>query len=189
MILLIDNYDSFTFLLKDYLLQCNLKVEVLRNDEIDGESVFKKNPEAIVFSPGPKTPLDAGNLMQIIEASKYTIPLLGICLGHQAIAISFGATLSLALKPMHGKTSTINCTAHPLFENIPETFSVMRYHSLVIHDIEKTLLQPIAKTVDGELMAFVHPEKKIAGIQFHPESILTQHGLQLIKNWSAWYKL
>lgn len=186
MVLLIDNYDSFTFILKDYLEQLGLTINVFRNDEITANEVYELKPQAIVLSPGPKTPNDAGNLLAIIEKCWNEIPMLGICLGHQAIGQFFGATLSHAQAPMHGKTSEVFFEPHPVFNQIENPMTVMRYHSLIISEFENTNLKSIASTASGENMAVVHQQKKICGIQFHPESILTPKGLQLLRNWTVW---
>ncbi|MDB5282894.1 MAG: pabA [Bacteroidota bacterium] len=156
---------------------------MLRNDEKSVEEIAAINFSSAIISPGPKTPHEAGVTMSFIERFYQTKPILGICLGHQAIGEFFGAKLVKAHKPMHGKTSLITHNEHFLFKNLPSQFEVMRYHSLVIEEIEKTPLKVIAQTLDGEVMAVGHPEYKIAGVQFHPESILTPPGLAVMRNW------
>ncbi len=183
MVLLIDNYDSFTYMLRDYVMQCGQDCLVVRNDEMTVAEIGEKHFDSIIISPGPKSPADAGITLDVIRTFKDTAPILGICLGHQAIGQVYGAELVAAIKPMHGKTSVIRHTAHPIFKNIPEQIEVMRYHSLILENVASTELQVIAETSTGEIMAIAHPEKKIAGLQFHPESILSPYGLQMIKNW------
>lgn len=183
MVILLDNYDSFTYNLRDYILQCGKECRVIRNDEMSLDEIEQLNFSSAIISPGPKTPHQAGITIKFIERFHKTKPVLGICLGHQAIGEFFGATLAKAIKPMHGKTSNITHTNNYLFNNLPAQFDVMRYHSLVLHNLDKTELQVTATTNEGEVMAFAHPVHKIAGVQFHPESVLTPHGLQLLKNW------
>lgn len=183
--LLVDNFDSFTHILADYIRQLKIECTVLRcDDEKLNDAAFVETFDRIVLSPGPGKPGDEGYSMQLIEKYHQSKPILGICLGHQALGIFFGAKLRKAKEPMHGITSKINCAMHPLFEGLPEQFEVMRYHSLVIDDLGGTGLQPIAQTIDdGEIMAIQHESLPLTGIQFHPESILTEHGLQLLANW------
>lgn len=188
MILLLDNYDSFTFNLQHCLLQLNAECLVKRNDECSAGEILEMNLEAIVLSPGPGRPLGAGVMDELIAKSFDKIPILGICLGHQAIGEFFGAQLVHAKNIMHGKTSELIFENHFLFQNIQQPFEVMRYHSLILEGIEKTTLKIIARTKENEPMAIIHPEKKIFGVQFHPESILTPQGMQLIKNWWKWIK-
>jgi anthranilate synthase/aminodeoxychorismate synthase-like glutamine amidotransferase len=183
LILLLDNYDSFTYNLRDYILQCGKECRVIRNDEMSLDELEKLNFSSAIISPGPKTPHEAGITMKCIERFYKEKPLLGICLGHQAIGEFFGTKLIKAKKPMHGKTSVISHNKSFLFKNLPNEFEVMRYHSLILNDVEKTELQITAKTKENEVMAIAHTHFKIAGVQFHPESILTPHGLQLMKNW------
>lgn len=189
MLLLLDNYDSFTYNLLDYFLQLNVKVEVVRNDEYSIEELKKINPQGIVLSPGPGIPKNAGITMQVIEAFYQSIPMLGVCLGHQAIGEYFGANLEKAKVPMHGKTSIVNHTQKGLFKNIPQNIEVMRYHSLVIKNVQNNM-EVIAKTdlPDGrqgmdEVMAIQHKTFPVYGVQFHPESILTKNGLSILDNW------
>lgn len=147
------------------------------------EEISALDFSSAVISPGPKRPSDAGITMKFIEHFHTLKPILGVCLGHQALGEFFGAKLIKAILPMHGKTSPITHTDHFLFKNLPDEFEVGRYHSLVLVDVEKTPLQVIAQTDQQEIMAIAHPQLPIAGVQFHPESILTPHGLQIIKNW------
>ncbi|MCX6198726.1 MAG: aminodeoxychorismate/anthranilate synthase component II [Bacteroidetes bacterium] len=183
MVLLLDNYDSFTYNLRDYILQCGKECHVIRNDEMSLDEIEKLNFSSAIISPGPKTPSEAGITMKFIESFHQTKPILGICLGHQAIGEFFGAKLVKAIRPMHGKTSNITHNRNYFFKNLPDEFDVMRYHSLILKELEKTELQITATTKDGDAMAITHPTLKIVGMQFHPESILTPHGLQLMKNW------
>jgi anthranilate synthase/aminodeoxychorismate synthase-like glutamine amidotransferase len=186
MVLLIDNYDSFTYNLQDYLQQIGLDCEVFRNDV--SLEVLKKRPyEALVLSPGPGKPEDAGNLMAIIEHFQQELPILGICLGHQALALHFGASIKKAALPMHGKISTITCIDDPIFENIPPVFQVVRYHSLITHELPPQLTI-LARTEQNEIMAYRHINLPIYGLQFHPEAVLTEFGLQLLKNWHSGYQ-
>lgn len=183
MVLLIDNYDSFTYNLYDYIQQIGLDCKVVRNDELSLSEIELLEFSSVVISPGPKTPKEAGITIPVIENFFNKKPILGICLGHQAIGEFFGAKLSKADVPVHGKTSLIKHTDHFIFNNLPEQFEVMRYHSLLLRDVEKTPLKIIASSAKNEVMAVAHPELKIAGLQFHPESILTQHGLAILRNW------
>ena len=186
MILLLDNYDSFTYNLWHYLLQLNEQCIVKRNDEISIEEIRKLNPKAIVLSPGPGRPGDSGTMNQVIKHFYETIPFLGICLGHQAIGEFFGAKLLHADKPMHGKTSELIFKNHFLFQKISSPLMVMRYHSLLLKEVENTRLKIIAATKEQEIMAIEHPDYKIIGLQFHPESILTPDGMTMLHNWWQW---
>lgn len=182
-ILLIDNYDSFTYNLYDYFLQLGTDCNVVRNNVLSIEEIHQLSFDAIVLSPGPKKPVDAGFMMELIKYYYDKVPLLGICLGHQGIGQFFGASLQKSKLPMHGKTSVIQHTQHPLFRNIPKQYKVMRYHSLLLNQLEQTPLVSIAYTERNENMAIAHSDLPIYGVQFHPESILTEHGLQLLGNW------
>ena len=186
-ILLIDNYDSFTYNLYDYFLQLGVSCIVLRNDECTLQEIQQRQFDAIVFSPGPQKPKDAGLMMALLNEYHDQLPILGICLGHQGIGEYFGAHLEKATLPVHGKAHSIYTQAHPLFQGLPEHFKVMRYHSLILRHIEKTPLQNIAQTKDGEIMAIAHKDLPICGLQFHPESILTEHGLAMLNNWLNHY--
>ena len=183
-ILLIDNYDSFTYILRDYLLQAGATAcTTIRNDTHTIAQIRQLNFDAIVISPGPKRPEDAGISLKVIAVFHRYIPILGICLGHQAIGMYLGATVRKSTVPVHGKTSTIYHNGHSLFEGLPSQFSVMRYHSLIIDDLENTDIVPIAHTQDGICMAAVHQTWPLTGLQFHPESILTEYGLEMLGNW------
>ncbi|GAA4464630.1 aminodeoxychorismate/anthranilate synthase component II [Nemorincola caseinilytica] len=181
---LIDNYDSFTRILWHYLLQTGHECAVYRNDEIGLDELRALAPERLIISPGPETPLQAGISMSAIAHFHDKIPILGVCLGHQALGMYFGARLVHAGYPMHGKTSQVRHTGHPLFAGIPSPFAAMRYHSLVIEGLEGTGLEAIAHT-DDAIMAMTHTHYPCVGVQFHPESVGTEHGLQLIRNWAC----
>lgn len=185
MVLLIDNYDSFTYNLYDYILQLNRHCTVVRNDELSIEEIEKLEFESIVISPGPCRPESSGITNEIIAKYHLSKPILGVCLGHQALGEFFGAKLEKAIKPVHGKTSNIKLSAHPIFKDLGNSSEVMRYHSLVLQDV-KAPLKVIATTNKNEVMAVVHESLPLAGIQFHPESILTKDGLKILVNWFEW---
>ena len=183
MLLMIDNYDSFTYNLVQYFYGLDQEVEVYRNDEIGLEEIKKRKPDYIVISPGPCTPKEAGMSVEIIENFKYEKPILGVCLGHQCIGSAFGSKIIPAKELMHGKLSNIKHKGSGIFSNIPNEFKATRYHSLVIE--EETMsddLEVNARTEDGTIMAIQHKNLPIVGLQFHPESISTQHGLQMLSN-------
>lgn len=185
MILVIDNYDSFTYNLVDYIgKSSDQTIEVYRHDAITCNEIKAKNPFAIVISPGPKTPSEAGISKDVIKTFGESIPLLGVCLGHQAIGDVFGGTIIRAGKLMHGKTSQMTHTQHPLFKNVPNPFTATRYHSLVIDP--KTVpacLEVISRSNDdNEIMAVAHKQFPIYGVQYHPESICTPDGLTMLQN-------
>lgn len=182
-ILIVDNYDSFTYNLFDYFCQLGTDCQVIRNDELSFEEFCNLEFDGLVFSPGPKRPADAGHLLSLIDFFHTKKPILGICLGHQGIGEYFGATLSKTRIPMHGKTSDIKHIEHPLFDAIPQWYTVMRYHSLGLENLADTPLEVLAETKEGEIMALAHRELPIFGVQFHPESILTEHGIALLENW------
>lgn len=181
MVLLIDNYDSFTYNLYDYILQLGLACVVVRNDEKTLAEIKLLQFDCLVISPGPGVPDNAGITNELIDYYYNKKPILGICLGHQALGVFFGAKLVKSLVPTHGKTSTLYFEEHELFSNIQKEFEVMRYHSLVIEDLKLPLIT-IANTAAKEIMAFAHEDLPIVGIQFHPESILTENGLLLMSN-------
>ncbi len=184
---LIDNYDSFSYILLDYLMQTGNECIVYRNDELTLQQLIDINPRRIILSPGPETPLQAGITMDTVQHFHSCIPILGVCLGHQALGMFFGAELRRAAYPMHGKTSLIKHNGHPLFKNIPSSFEVMRYHSLIIDGLAGTPLSSIAAADDGTVMALAHATFPCLGVQFHPESVGTPYGLQLLKNWAEMY--
>ena len=185
MILVIDNYDSFTYNLVDYIGQkTDEPIQVFRNDALSLEDISDLNPSKIVISPGPKSPLDAGISNEIVLQFGIKIPLLGVCLGHQCIGNVFGAKIVQAKYLMHGKVSSIEYNEHQLFDGLSNPFEATRYHSLVIDPATvPDCLRVIARSVDdGEIMAVVHEKFPIYGVQFHPESICTPEGLDLIDN-------
>lgn len=184
---LIDNYDSFTYILHHYLLQTGNEVVVYRNDEITVDELSRLKPSRLIISPGPETPLQAGICMDAIAYFHNKIPILGVCLGHQALGMFFGAKLIHAPFPMHGKTSEITHNGHKLFEGMPSPATAMRYHSLIVQGFEGTGLQALAHAEDKSIMALAHDTHPCTGIQFHPESIGTKHGMQLLKNWAVMY--
>jgi para-aminobenzoate synthetase component 2 len=183
MILVIDNYDSFTYNLVQYLGELGACPEVRRNDQTTVEEIVHMAPERIVISPGPKTPSEAGICLEVIEKLAGRIPILGVCLGHQAIGQAFGGKVIRAPQLMHGKTSEILHDGKTIFSGLPNPFSATRYHSLIV---ERASLPPCleisATTSDGLIMGLRHKEMKVEGVQFHPESVLTDAGKQLLAN-------
>lgn len=180
-LLVVDNFDSFTFTLVDYLRQAGATCRVLRNDAPWEQ--LTQPCDAVVLSPGPGTPRRAGQLLDVIDYFHQQVPMLGVCLGHQALGEFFGAELSVAERPMHGKVSMITVDpADELFAGLPERFGVTRYHSLVLRQLPDEL-RSTAQTDEQELMALRHRWLPLWGVQFHPEAALTEHGLSLIKNW------
>jgi anthranilate synthase/aminodeoxychorismate synthase-like glutamine amidotransferase len=181
-IVLIDNYDSFTWNLVDYFYRCGVQLQVIRNDRTL-DQLKQLQVDALVLSPGPESPQKAGNLMQFVEHFHDKLPMFGICLGHQAIGEFFGANLKKGLKPMHGKISTIRILEKEgLYKDLPNHFDVVRYHSLVLDNLPADLMQT-AISQEAELMSMRHVSLPICGVQYHPEAVLTQNGLALIKNW------
>lgn len=183
MILVIDNYDSFTYNLVQYLGQLHDNLKVFRNDKISVSKIQQLKPQKIVISPGPGRPENAGISCELIEKLKGEIPILGVCLGHQAIGYAFGGKIIQAKKIMHGKTSMIYHDRKTIFKDVPLPFEATRYHSLVVE--RRSLpqsLEVIAWTKDGEIMGLKHKQFPIWGVQFHPESILTRVGLNILKN-------
>jgi len=182
-ILLIDNYDSFTFNLYHYLSSLKTKVEVLRNDKITSKEILKRKYNKIVISPGPGNPNQSGNCLNILKTLHKKIPFLGVCLGHQIIGQVFGSKIVQAKKLMHGKTSTIISKKTGILNNLPKNFEATRYHSLIID--KKTLskdLEITAESKDGLIMGVKHKKYNVHGVQFHPESIKTILGLKILKN-------
>ncbi len=184
MILLIDNYDSFSYNLYQLIGEIDPNIKVIRNDEMTVGEIAKLNPDCIILSPGPGRPEDAGVIMEVAKTIGKDIPILGVCLGHQAICAAFGATVTYAKKLMHGKQSNVRFDADcPLFAGCPETAPVARYHSLAADaDTIPECLKVTALTTDGEVMAVQHKEYPIYGVQFHPESIMTPNGKTMLYN-------
>ncbi len=183
MILLIDNYDSFTYNLYQYMGIFTDEIKVVRNDKITIEQIEEINPEKIVLSPGPKSPKEAGICLETVKHFAGKKPMLGICLGHQTLGEAFGATVSYAKKIFHGKQSVIEHDGTGIFEGINSPIKVARYHSLaIIEDTVPDCLRVTARTEDGEIMAVEHKEFPVIGLQFHPESIYTEHGKKMIEN-------
>ena len=183
MILLLDNYDSFTYNLAQYLGELGANVEVHRNDKITVEEIARRKPERIVISPGPCTPREAGISVELIERLAGKFPILGVCLGHQAIGAAFGGKIVRAPKLFHGKTSQIHHDGKNIFRNLPDPLTATRYHSLIVE--RRSLpreLSVTAETDDGIIMGLRHRRYKIEGVQFHPESVLTDSGRQLLSN-------
>ena len=183
MILLIDNYDSFTYNLYQYIGIFCKDLMVVRNDKITIEEIEKLKPERIILSPGPKSPKEAGICMDIVKSFYNKTPILGICLGHQCIGEALGGRVSYAKELYHGKQSLISHNGQSIFEGIDTPIKVARYHSLAVQSEDlPDCLEVLATTEDGEIMAMKHREYPVVGLQFHPESILTQHGKRMIEN-------
>lgn len=183
MILFIDNYDSFTYNLVQYLGEMHPDMKVYRNDTITIPEIEQERPDYIVISPGPCTPREAGISVEVIKQLGHKYPILGVCLGHQSIGYAFGGDIVRAERIMHGKISKIYHNDAPLFRGIPSPFEATRYHSLLIkRDTCPKVLDTIAETEEGEIMAVAHKELPIWGVQFHPESILTEYGKILLQN-------
>jgi anthranilate synthase component 2 len=182
-LLMVDNYDSFTYNIVQYFGELGADIEVFRNDEIDLEGIAQRKPDRLVISPGPCSPAEAGISVAAIQHFAGKLPILGVCLGHQSIGAALGGKIVRAQELMHGKTSVIQTTQQGVFRNLPEKFTVNRYHSLAI---ERTScpedLEITAWTDDGEIMGVRHKSLAIEGVQFHPESILTEHGHAMLKN-------
>ena len=182
MILLIDNYDSFTWNLAQYFGELGAPPVVKRNDEITLDEIAAMRPERIVISPGPGRPEDAGISVDVIRRFGPTTPLLGVCLGHQSIGVAFGGAVIRAPQLMHGKTSTVVHDGKGVFKGVAQPFSAGRYHSLIVADPLPPGLEPSAHTEDGTLMGLRHTSMPVHGVQFHPESVLTGEGHQLLRN-------
>lgn len=184
LICVIDNYDSFTWNLVHYLEECGAQTEVIRNDQISVDALLAKAPHGVVISPGPCTPNEAGISVELVARAPDALPILGVCLGHQSIGQAMGGKVITAQEIRHGKLSTIRHHNGPLFDGLPERFDVVRYHSLAVRreDLPDTLI-PDAFTEDGEIMAVRHISRPVFGVQFHPESIKTEHGHAMLANW------
>jgi len=183
MILLLDNYDSFTYNLAQYLGELGCTLEVHRNDKISVEEIIRRKPERIVISPGPCTPQEAGISVELIQKLAGKFPIFGVCLGHQAIGAAFGAKIVRAPKLFHGKTSEIEHDGKGIFRSVPNPLTATRYHSLIVE--RKSLPRELhisAQTRDGIIMGLRHRKFKVEGVQFHPESVLTESGKQILKN-------
>lgn len=183
MLLLIDNYDSFTYNLFQYLSELGQEVVVVRNDETTILEIERMKPERIVISPGPSTPQNAGISNDVIKHFGQKIPVLGVCLGHQCIGYSYGGIVAQAKQIMHGKSSLIHHSNRGVFAGLPDPFSAIRYHSLVIkREHFPTCLEVTAWTDDGEIMGVRHKQYAVEGVQFHPESFMTEHGKEILAN-------
>ena len=184
MLLVIDNYDSFTYNLVQYLGELGSEIRVVRNDEVTVDEIENElKPERILISPGPGTPDAAGISLAVIESFADKLPILGVCLGHQAIAQHFGGKVVRAPEPVHGKPTVINHDGKTIFRDLPNSFAAGRYHSLIVdRDTLPDCLEISATSPDGLIMGLRHRTKKIEGVQFHPESILTEHGKKLLQN-------
>lgn len=183
MLVMIDNYDSFTYNLVQYFGELGQEVRVFRNDEISVNEIEKLKPDHICISPGPCSPKEAGISVEALTYFAGKVPLLGVCLGHQAIGEAFGGKVIRAKRVMHGKTDTVRSTRQGIFAGLPDTFTITRYHSLVIErESLPSCLQITASTDDGEIMGVKHKEFPIEGVQFHPESILSEYGHDLLNN-------
>ncbi|MFD3270968.1 aminodeoxychorismate/anthranilate synthase component II [Paenibacillus dendritiformis] len=183
MILVIDNYDSFTYNLVQYLGELGEEVQVYRNDEIDIAGIERLQPDHLLLSPGPCTPNEAGITLQVMEHFAGSIPILGVCLGHQAIGQAFGGEVVRAGRLMHGKTSPILHQGESIFAGLPNPFTATRYHSLIVDRASlPACLAITAETAEGEIMGLQHKEYPIVGVQFHPESIISEHGHQMLRN-------
>lgn len=186
MVLVIDNYDSFTYNLVQYLGELGEKPVVYRNDEITLDEIEALKPDHILISPGPCTPTEAGISLELIERFKGKIPIMGVCLGHQSIGQAFGGDVIRAANLMHGKTSPIHHTGKGVFEGMPTPFTATRYHSLIVkRETLPDCLEITAETAEGEIMGLQHKEFPVVGVQFHPESIVTEHGHTMLRNFLA----
>ena len=182
-VLMIDNYDSFTYNLVQYLGTLGANVEVKRNDQTSLDEIRDLSPDAIVISPGPCTPAEAGISVEVIKSFYKDTPILGVCLGHQSIGVAFGGRIVRAKNLMHGKTSRITHTGEGVFQGLPNPFTAVRYHSLVIEESSlPPSLKVTARSEDGEIMGIQHKEYPLFGVQFHPESVLSEGGMDILKN-------
>ncbi|MFO7662195.1 MAG: aminodeoxychorismate/anthranilate synthase component II [Chloroflexota bacterium] len=185
MVLVIDNYDSFTYNLVQYLGELGAEVRVVRNDQITLDEIRAMNPDHIVISPGPGEPEDGGISNNVIREFGQSTPVLGVCLGHQCMGHVYGGVVTRAPRLMHGKTSKVYHNGQGLFNGIPSPFTATRYHSLIVEEPLPESLQVTAFTRDGEVMGLQHHEHPVYGVQFHPESILTEHGKRILQNFLA----
>lgn len=181
-LLLIDNYDSFTYNLAQGFGKLGAEIHVHRNDKITLEDIRNLAPDRIVISPGPGTPDDGGISLDVLQQISPQVPTLGVCLGHQCVGQAYGGVVTAADQLMHGKTSQIMHYRDPLFEGVPNPFIATRYHSLIVQNPPDDTLQIIARTSEGEIMGLRHVSRPIVGVQFHPESILTEYGLKIMDN-------
>jgi anthranilate synthase component 2 len=183
-VLVVDNYDSFTFNLVQYLRELGADCEVVENDALSVSDVRERRPSGVLVSPGPGTPERAGISVQLIRELGGEVPILGVCLGHQAIALACGGRVGRAPAPVHGKVSRITHDGRGTFSGLPSPFSATRYHSLLVEraSLPETL-EVSAETENGEIMGLRHRQLRLEGLQFHPESILTEHGSRLVQNW------
>ncbi len=182
MLVMIDNYDSFTYNLVQYLGELGEEIVVFRNDRVSLDEIQKLSPDRIVISPGPGIPEDGGISNQVIREMGASIPLLGVCLGHQCIAHVYGGRVDRAPRLMHGKTSNVYHNGRGLYNGVPSPFKATRYHSLIVEEPLPEILEISAFTRDGEIMGLRHKEHPVSGVQFHPESILTEHGKRILSN-------
>jgi anthranilate synthase component 2 len=183
-VLVLDNYDSFTFNLVQMFRHYDLEISVVRSDKIDVEDVRRQAPDYIVVSPGPKAPASAGISVELIQSLHRVVPILGVCLGMQCINEAFGGVTVRAPLPVHGKTSSVTHSGTGLFSQVPNPFQVARYHSLAVSGLSSEL-EVSATSNDGVVMAIQHKQSLLSGVQFHPESFLTEHGFKLIENFLA----
>lgn len=182
MILVIDNYDSFTYNLVQYLGELGAEPRVFRNDELTVDDVRRLRPDRILISPGPGDPDDGGVSNDVIRRCGPSLPILGVCLGHQCIGHVYGGRVARAPRLMHGKTSSVHHSGDGLFAGVPSPFQATRYHSLIVEVPLPTCLEVTARTAAGEIMALRHVDHPVVGVQFHPESILTEHGKDILAN-------
>ena len=183
-VVVVDNYDSFTYNLVQYLLALGAECDVRLNDRTTAESIFESRPAGVLLSPGPGSPDDAGVTLDVIRQHPKALPILGVCLGHQSIGQAYGGKVIRAPRLMHGKTSLIEHDGKAIYQEVPSPFEATRYHSLIVEEGSlPECLAVTARTAEGEIMGLRHKSEPVEGVQFHPESILTEHGLRLVRNW------